>query len=161
MRSQSVLNVLPYDLFLLTMLQEAVASRLALDVGPYIHTAGSAHLYDHDLQLAAAVAQEEPGTRISMGKMPNLDAEWRAPLIEAEHDIRRLMKSDLEKPIDVAHYELGKYWSGLLSVLIAAGRAENGASVKESDIGQAPSELRDLCLRIPVQTSLRPVQQLA
>jgi thymidylate synthase len=160
MRSQSVLNVLPYDLFLLTMLQEAAASRLELAVGPYIHIANSTHLYDQDLKIAAAVTRERPATKVLMAKMPKLDGTWRTPLIDAEQDIRRRIKEDIERPIEVSRYHLDKYWSGLLAVLIAAGRSENGANLLESDITQAPEELRELCWKMPVRTKSR-TQQLA
>ena len=48
MRSNDVWLGLPYDVFQFTQLQCAVAGSLGVQVGTYVHTAGSLHVYDRD-----------------------------------------------------------------------------------------------------------------
>ncbi len=45
MRSNDVLFGFQYDVFMFTMLQETIANTLGIDVGSYIHNAGSFHVY--------------------------------------------------------------------------------------------------------------------
>lgn len=52
MRSQSVVGVFPYDSFLFLTLQELIANELGVDVGHYIHTCNSAHIYENELEFA-------------------------------------------------------------------------------------------------------------
>lgn len=49
MRSQAVVGVMPYDLFLLTMLQEWVAVHLGIPLGTYTHFAPVAGIREHDI----------------------------------------------------------------------------------------------------------------
>lgn len=58
MRSQSALMVMPYDLFLLTMLHEAMAVRLGVGLGYYHHFCGSLHYYEDEEELVDAVLRE-------------------------------------------------------------------------------------------------------
>lgn len=48
MRSNDVWLGWPYDAFQFTRLQQAMADALSLGVGPYVHRAGSLHLYERD-----------------------------------------------------------------------------------------------------------------
>lgn len=48
MRSQNVMRVMPYDLFLFTCIQEIVALELGLELGTYEHCMLSAHVYERD-----------------------------------------------------------------------------------------------------------------
>src|SRR5262249_8279639 len=50
MRSQSTLAVLPYDLFLLTMLHEYASVCAGLELGTYWHVCNSAHIYEDEMQ---------------------------------------------------------------------------------------------------------------
>lgn len=55
MRSNDVWLGLPYDMFQFTQLQLTVASCLALDPGPYTHSAWSLHLYERDADKVDSV----------------------------------------------------------------------------------------------------------
>jgi thymidylate synthase len=57
MRSQNALFVMPYDIFINTMLQEYIANRLGVDVGSYIHTGSSFHIFDKEQKLADAILE--------------------------------------------------------------------------------------------------------
>lgn len=50
MRSNDVWLGLPYDLHQFIALQAAVAQHLSLDLGAYVHTVGSLHAYETDLE---------------------------------------------------------------------------------------------------------------
>ena len=64
MRSQSALLVMPYDLFLLTMLHEAMSVRLGLVWALITTSAGSLHFYEDEEQLVdAARARAGPPPR--------------------------------------------------------------------------------------------------
>lgn len=51
MRSQSVVGVMPYDVFLFTVLQELIANELGIHLGRYEHTMLSAHVYEREFAV--------------------------------------------------------------------------------------------------------------
>ncbi|RYE54311.1 MAG: hypothetical protein EOP48_12600, partial [Sphingobacteriales bacterium] len=55
MRSNDVMWGLPYDLFLVTMLQEYLALTLSVPLGRYYHFANSMHLYERHFKLATEI----------------------------------------------------------------------------------------------------------
>lgn len=52
MRSQSVVGVFPYDSFLFLTLQELIANELGVELGYYMHTCNSAHIYESEFKFA-------------------------------------------------------------------------------------------------------------
>ena len=148
MRSQSAFAVLPHDLFLLTMLQEVVATRLDLDIGPYTHWAASMHIYEHEFSDASAMLKERRSRRVEMPRMPRLASDWRARTIDAEADVRQKLLADIDRPIDLLQYSLDPYWSGLFAILIAVGRTENGGRVLRTDLDQVLPELKDFASQL-------------
>lgn len=57
MRSQSVVGVLPYDIFLFTTMQELIANQLGVGLGVYKHYCLSAHIYEDEIELANKTAE--------------------------------------------------------------------------------------------------------
>lgn len=57
MRSNDVWLGLPYDVFMFTCLQEAVARHLGLAPGPYTHIDGSLHLYERNRRRVAEILE--------------------------------------------------------------------------------------------------------
>lgn len=51
MRSNDIIWGLPYDVFNFTMLQEAIAKELQIEVGKYYHTTSSLHVYSRHYEL--------------------------------------------------------------------------------------------------------------
>lgn len=111
MRSQSVAAILPYDLFVLTFLQESLATELGLDLGYYHHFIGSAHYYEHE---------EERGNALLSIDISDLD-QWImprmpkgiSPFSAAEFIIRHITThhpSQDEGPIDAFCTSLPEYW---------------------------------------------------
>jgi thymidylate synthase len=106
MRSQSLLGVLPYDSFLFTMLQEAVAVELGVELGKYIHISDSLHIYDNELEKAEALLDCEHTPR-SMGRMA-VSPIGNPAIHEAEQAYRETGRMP----------EVGDvYWDGLLANL--------------------------------------------
>lgn len=50
MRSNNVWNVLPYDVYNFTQLQDYIATKLGVRSGEYMHTVNSLHIYKRDLK---------------------------------------------------------------------------------------------------------------
>ena len=79
MRSQDAFKVLPYDVFIFTMLQEYVQNNLVLKhglkLGSYHHYSGSFHVYDEDLGRISNVLDECDSGNLSMPPMPPNDPE--------------------------------------------------------------------------------------
>jgi thymidylate synthase len=91
MRSCNAARVLPYDLFLFTLLAEYVACASGTEVASYTHFTVSLHIYGEDLDIASAVVSGsgEKRIRLRMDPMP-ADGATRdvAALIALEASIR-------------------------------------------------------------------------
>ncbi len=71
MRSSDAYKGVSYDVMVFTLLQEYVARRLGLELGVYLHRAGSLHLYDADTQHVDAILSD-PRWPLVMKPMPLL-----------------------------------------------------------------------------------------
>lgn len=71
MRSCDVVKGLTYDMFSFTLIQELIARHLDVEMGFYIHNAGSFHLYEEDFDLVNKL--ERPNWRVRMKRMPKLE----------------------------------------------------------------------------------------
>jgi len=83
MRSNAVLGVLPYDIFLLTVIQELVANELGVALGPYEHVMLSAHLYAREADTAdeaLGAGPDDEGGRMPTIGMTLSDAQYMYPL---------------------------------------------------------------------------------
>lgn len=117
MRSQSVYMVMPYDLFLFSMLQEMVACELGLPVGAYYHFAGSAHYYDDERELVDRCLEVplRPAARMPhMNRSLLFDTER---LMSAERDIRARITLDVNATTDDVLARVDPYWRDLLMIL--------------------------------------------
>lgn len=108
MRSQSAFGVMPYDVYLFTMIQEVIAAELGVDVGEYIHMSGSIHIYEDELTRVLALSDCSLGTDF-MDRMPSVTPISRPDILEAEKDIRF---TGMFKPTGL------KYWDDLLTELL-------------------------------------------
>lgn len=108
MRSQSLVGVFPYDAFLFTMIQEAMALELELEVemGRYIHISDSLHIYDNEIEKAQTIGDcaivPDPMEAMSFSPISNLEVH-RAEKMYRELG-RRVLINDT-------------YWDSLLGVL--------------------------------------------
>lgn len=77
MRSNDAYLGFPHDVFAFTMLQELIARTLNVELGTYIHTVGSFHLYDDHVDGAKDYLREGFQNIIPMTPMPVGDP-WNA-----------------------------------------------------------------------------------
>jgi thymidylate synthase len=126
MRSQSALMLLPYDLFLLTMIHEVFSTRLALPLGSYHHFCGSLHYYRDEEETVDRVLGEHVATPSEMPCMPDEPANLWEIVSSIERSIRPGQGTHQEKlkTPDV----LPTYWSTLLRVMAAGMRTRRGES---------------------------------
>lgn len=117
MRSQSAFGVLPYDVFLFTMLQEAVATQLNLPLGRYIHLCTSLHIYlDEEAQVSRFLGEEEVVVN-EMGAMNPSALKIRSELVLMETWYRsHFFNSEVREPMLPINPSV--YWQGLFNVLI-------------------------------------------
>lgn len=113
MRSNDVIWGLTYDLFSFTLLQEMMMlelnhdAKLGLDVGEYIHTAGSLHLYEPHFKMAQEISDEVSSTKFRHAeKMERLDLEGLALLAGQEESLRLGKVAQL----DEAQFSGGARW---------------------------------------------------
>lgn len=109
MRSNDAIWGLPYDCFIMTMLQESLARQLGYPLGEYVHFAASMHVYERHFPLVDSIlAVGEDSESPSMPPMPS--AIPTEPLFSYEKLIR-----EKEPVLDFA--DLPIYWRDLLLVL--------------------------------------------
>ncbi|MGC2236393.1 MAG: thymidylate synthase [Pyrinomonadaceae bacterium] len=118
MRSQSALMVMPYDIFLFSMIQEAVAVSLGLELGNYYHICGSLHYYDDEEELLKKVIGSNYSIPNEMPIMEDISAETREALLCTERDIRFLLSKKQIQLIDFNQYNLDSYWKDLLKMMV-------------------------------------------
>lgn len=132
MRSQSAAFVMPYDVFLFTMIQEAVACELGIELGSYYHLCGSLHFYDDESgfveSLLASAAPPSPPPMPAMVRSP---IGWEA-LVQAEASARARLSQGAGGKVDLTRCELGPYWSDLLQVLVAWQTSRGGPGATAS-----------------------------
>lgn len=118
MRSQSALTVMPYDVFLFSMLQETVAVSLGLKLGPYFHICGSMHYYDDETESLQKVTGSDYPIPNEMAAMRDATPKTREALRRTECDVRRLLGEKQPHLIDCGRYDLDDYWKNLLKLMV-------------------------------------------
>jgi thymidylate synthase len=109
MRSNDAIWGLPYDCFILTMLQEVLADQLGYGLGEYVHFAASLHVYERHFDLVEHVLNTATATSCySMPPMPSTDT--KASLLAYERQIREVA------PV-LSFDALPAYWADMLLVL--------------------------------------------
>lgn len=118
MRSQSAALLLPYDVYLYTMLQELIASDLGIGVGPYHHFAGSLHFYEDESQLVRRILDEtnEVAAR-AMPVMPLSSLENVDRIVALERSLRQRWSEGTGTYADAIAADTPTYWRTLLTQL--------------------------------------------
>ena len=134
MRSQDVFNVLPYDIFLFTMLQEYILNRLRPEfkdfkLGTYNHFSGSFHVYEKDIPEIEKILENTTTCDEKMSAMPNKDAEIELKnLNKFEAALRTRTTTKILYDVDVNYpgmfdllnkLQKDEYWTQLGLILIA------------------------------------------
>jgi len=114
MRSNDIIWGMPYDVFLFTMIQEMLATTLGLELGVYVHVAGSLHLYSRHYHLAGKMLDSPASESWSMPAMKSLE---QLPLfLETEKNIRSGAVYD---------GRLKGYWGDLAAILAVFSRRKH------------------------------------
>jgi len=133
MRSNDVYMGLPLDVFSFTMLQELVARDLGVDMGPYVHSVGSLHLYTRNLpDVDQFLAEGWQSTDSPMPPMP-AGSQWdnvRA-LLAAEEQLR------IGLPLEEVTMPTEPYWGDLVRVLAHRLAVRAGNAVLAESVAQA------------------------
>lgn len=119
MRSQSAALLLPYDVFLFTMIQEAVAAELGAKLGTYHHFCGSLHYYDDEQNLVSEIIRSDATVddESEMIPMPVDALVGARAAVLAERDIREAIEGNAATPA-IGSYGLPPYWAALLEVVV-------------------------------------------
>lgn len=123
MRSSNALKVLPYDLFLMSLLAEVVACTLGVELHGYYQFAVSIHVYLDDVPQAEAASAQFSQVGVAMPAMPKGDAlDNIARLLEVEREVRRLHVLPDDTWIDSATQRIGDtlvpYWQEFAHLLL-------------------------------------------
>lgn len=123
MRSQSAAMVMPYDLFLMTFLQEIAACELGLKLGYYHQFSNSIHYYSNEEKMVNAIISAED-SHIGMRTMPGETSyAYIKPLLEFERYARKkavthkVVLNDLLNTL--YELKLNEYWTEVGYILIA------------------------------------------
>ena len=120
MRSQDAFKVLPYDLFIFTMLQEYLLNELKpehpkFQLGRYNHFSGSFHIYANDIPQIKDVLKNNSMEVVKMAEMPSKDVRLRLrSLNKFESIVRTFTSVKLEHGISFNFDSLLKTMNDLL-----------------------------------------------
>lgn len=123
MRSQAAVGVVPYDLFVLTMLHEYIALRVGSSLGRYYHFAPITGIREHEVATVWSIEKNPEKFTLGgteMSPMPNLPPGQKAIFLDCEAMIRR----GNPKWEELASL-LPKYWRGLLAITMARWMVKN------------------------------------
>src|SRR4029453_8927030 len=76
MRSNDAYFGLPHDIFCFTMLQDLIARSLDIELGTYVHSVGSLHVYEEKIDFVSRYLDEGWQQSMEMPPMPPGDP-WR------------------------------------------------------------------------------------
>jgi thymidylate synthase len=142
MRSQSALMVLPYDLFLLTMLHEAMAVRLGVELGIYHHFCGSLHYYNDEKSVVDLVLREHLSPPPEMPPMTSLSPKLKQLLVVAEMRARQMIEREPLRALATTYEGLDPYWADLIRVMSAGALQRRGRQLSDVDLALLPSIFR-------------------
>lgn len=140
MRSQSAAMVMPYDIFLFTMLHAAMASRIGCPLGQYTHVSSSLHFYEDELAVIESVLKERSKKlHRPMPAMPAFTNDVRRSLIVAEEKLRPLVEENaVRSPLDIHRAlqssALDAYWRTTFSAFFAGDYEHIAASEHDVSI---------------------------
>lgn len=128
MRSQSVALVMPYDIFLFTMLHEFMSIELGLDLGCFYYTANSLHYYLDEKPLIKEILRSRSGNQLNapdFGSMTYISPAELSNLSAAENIIRESIIKNASCP-EYLFSMFDPYWARLLKIVWVKGCLEQG-----------------------------------
>lgn len=129
MRSQDVPNVLPYDVFIFTLIQEYIARSTSKELGTYYHVAGSFHYYIRDEERISSIIEAKSVVLPPMPRMPDgTQDQMLSRVVELEENIRSDAMARLRvpgksrynpRPFIEEAAELPEFWGNVVLALVA------------------------------------------
>ena len=114
MRSNDAYKGLPHDIFCFTMIQEMLARALGVELGEYIHFAGSMHVYENNIDSAKSYGVEGYQRTVEMPPMPAGDPFAIVKVLRDVED--RLRHGEEVAPRDVVSED---YWADIVRLFQA------------------------------------------
>jgi thymidylate synthase len=144
MRSQSAAMVLPYDLFVFTMMHETASLSLGLELGAYHHFCGSLHYYTDEEEIVSRMLNEQIDN--NSWSMPVMDSN---PLekIQDLRKIERELRSALGQGGDCSFLRsagLSEYWVAIFSVIAILMQRRLDIPVCDSLLSNIPESFKYL-----------------
>lgn len=150
MRSQDAFNVLPYDVFLFTMLQEYILNRLKpgskdFKLGTYNHFSGSFHVYEKDIPEIQKILDNSISSDAQMDAMPDKDVKIELRnLNKFESTLRTMTSAKIVYHVDIDYpamfnmlkkLQKDEYWKqiGLILIAYSAISTKNPTVLKEAN----------------------------
>jgi thymidylate synthase len=112
LRSNDAYWGLPHDAFCFTMLQEMMARRLGVEVGEYLHYAGSMHVYGKFLDGMREYVSEGVQRTIEMPAMPSGDP---FTIVDRLLDVERRLRAGAT--LDAGNEVGDPYWADIIRLL--------------------------------------------
>lgn len=123
MRSQAAVTLLPYDIFVFTMIQEALSVELGTELGPYYHFCNSLHYYDDEAETATRIVDSGDDRSICMPTMTCSPTAKSQLFDVAESKVRAKIKTKSSTLLSTDETGLDIYWTDIMNVMIL-GRVE-------------------------------------
>lgn len=144
MRANDVFRGMVSDVFSFTVLQEAMACRLGVDVGEYTHMVGSLHLYDPDEPAARRLLAADP--QPPGPAMPPLPVGDCRPAVAKVMAWEERLRHNSVRLTDVNLDGLGldPYWQHVLTVFELYRRVRHGEPTDPGLLGRLPTGYRAL-----------------
>lgn len=129
MRSQSVAMVMPYDIFLMTMIHEYTAIKLGVELGEYQHFCNSMHFYNAESYIVSEIIESKVGVTKQQDYMPEstndlmlktilfFEKELREETIRCKLSSGSINYQKWEDKLN--NLSLPKYWNEICLLLIA------------------------------------------
>lgn len=141
MRSQSAAFVQPYDVFLMTMLQELMANELGVELGEYQHDCNSYHYFLNEEEMVDNIINSDDYTK-EMQPMPKgTTYNSIKPLLYFERDLRKKaieLKKDGKQinqytwQVALGQLNLDAYWNQFGIILILKAMEYTGIKREDS-----------------------------
>lgn len=111
MRSNDIILGLPYDIYLLTMLQELLSLELGVEIGRYYHNVGSMHIYDRHFLLGKEMLKEETISIKGVSIMDDIDS------LDIFLQYEEMIRTNNISLDEIYTLSISRYWKNLLTHL--------------------------------------------
>jgi thymidylate synthase len=119
MRSNDVFLGVPYDVFNFTMLHELMALDVGVELGRYVHFAGSLHLYETDMERAKRSFLAPANRHHVMEAIPSVESARSFAQVEAA----------VREGDNSSQFSVDRFWSPYVAALEDFRSARSGALI--------------------------------